>query len=190
MKDAEIIANIRKHISLTEAETELFFSYFSYQKVRKNQMVVKANMGDSPFMLLKSGCLMTYFSSTDDIKHVLQFATAMWWSGDLRAFGQNCSSTYSIKAMLPSELYTITQHNFNRLLEELPVLERYFRIIFQNSLVSHQKRILNNIALSAEDRYVDFQQGFPGLELIIPQKYIASYLGITPEFLSKIRNRK
>ena len=68
--------------------------------------------------------------------------------------------------------------------------EKLFRKIFQNALVSHQKRIMENISSSAESRYRSFRQNYPKIELMVPQKYIASYLGITPEFLSKMRSKK
>jgi CRP-like cAMP-binding protein len=78
----------------------------------------------------------------------------------------------------------------DQLLDKYPKFERYFRILFQNSLITHQDRIVQNFSDTAEDRYEQFRQKYPSLEQYVPLKYIASYLGITPEFLSKIRRRQ
>jgi CRP-like cAMP-binding protein len=84
----------------------------------------------------------------------------------------------------------LEKEKFDQLCREAPAFERYFRILFQKSLVSHQKRIIRNISNTAEEKYEQFLKSHPGLELTVPQKHIASYLGITPEFLSKIRKKR
>jgi hypothetical protein len=78
----------------------------------------------------------------------------------------------------------------DEMLERYPVFEKYFRIIFQNSLITYQNRIIQAFTHTADDRYANFQEQYPQLEQFVPLKYIASYLGITPEFLSKIRRKR
>ena len=133
---------------------------------------------------------MTYYEDANADPHVLQFGQKNWWTGDLEAFTNGGESFYTIKAILPSEVLELSYDSFVGLCAAHPVFDRFFRIIFQNSLISHQKRIMRNISSSAEERYDAFTDNFPKLELTVPQKYIASYLGITPEFLSKMRSRK
>ena len=133
---------------------------------------------------------MTYYEDKNADPHVLQFAQKLWWTGDLEAFRSLGPSFYSIKAITNSSIMAISYPEFEELCLSYPVFERFFRIIFQNSLVSHQKRIMRNISSTAEERYEAFIKNYPRLELTVPQKYIASYLGITPEFLSKLRSRR
>jgi len=133
---------------------------------------------------------MTFYSDKDCDPHVMQFGREMWWTGDLQAFVENTPSLYSIKALVDSEVAMLEKEKFDQLCREAPAFERYFRILFQKSLVSHQKRIIRNISNTAEEKYEQFLKSHPGLELTVPQKHIASYLGITPEFLSKIRKKR
>ena len=147
-------------------------------------------MNNVKLNLILSGCLMTYYEDASADPHVLQFGQKYWWTGDLEAFTNGGGSFYSIKAILPSEVLQLSNEAFIGLCAAHPVYERFFRIIFQNSLISHQKRIMRNISSTAEERYDAFVHTFPKMELTVPQKYIASYLGITPEFLSKMRSKR
>lgn len=187
MKDADIIERIRTYVPLTHAEADRFFQFFEYRKLRKNELVVTQQKDPGIFLLIKSGCLMTYVQESSQQLHVLQLGAEMWWTGDLAAFTRGEISAYSIKALEASEVYQITGTAYHQLLEALPVMERYFRLIFQNALVAHQRRILMGLQATAQERYEAFQGQYPALAKGVPQKYIASYLGITPEFLSKIR---
>jgi CRP-like cAMP-binding protein len=130
---------------------------------------------------------MFYHTDASGTDHVIQFPTAGWWTGDLQSLNHGTPSMFSIKALVDSEIFVITRADLDRLLVQVPALEKYFRIIFQNALVSHQHRIIQNFSQTAEERYLWFQKKYPTLEQFVPLKYIASYLGITPEFLSKVR---
>jgi CRP-like cAMP-binding protein len=132
---------------------------------------------------------MTYFKDRNDHIHAIQFGQEMWWTGDLDAIFNEHSSSYSVKAVAPADVYLLTKEDFDDINQEHPAFERYFRILFQNALISHQKRIIRNISFTAEEKYLEFVKIHPRLELIVPQKYIASYMGITPEFLSKLKRK-
>jgi CRP-like cAMP-binding protein len=114
---------------------------------------------------------------------------ASWWTGDLDSFSKHTKSCYTVRAIVDSEVLLLTVPAFESLLERVPKLEKYFRILFQNSIVSHGRRITEMNSYTAEERYESFRQRYPMLEQFVPQKYIASYLGVTPEFLSKVRRR-
>lgn len=133
---------------------------------------------------------MTFFTDKEGNDQVIQFATSGWWTGDLHSLTTQQPSIYTTRALADSEVMLLPKVRMEELLERYPVFERYFRIMFQNSLVTHQNRIIEAFAITAEDRYTRFQKKYPQLEQYVPLKYIASYLGITPEFLSKIRRRK
>ncbi|MEX2395752.1 MAG: Crp/Fnr family transcriptional regulator, partial [Balneolales bacterium] len=110
-----------------------------------------------------------------------------WWTADLDSLFRGIPAEYNIRAMGDSTVYQLSKDVWMKLNNELPQFERYFRIIFQNALVAHQKRIIQNISDTADQRYLKFQKAYPEVIRSVPLKYVASYLGITPEFLSKIR---
>jgi CRP-like cAMP-binding protein len=189
MKKADIIEAVRVHTALTDDEANRFFALLDHRKVPKNKLIVRAGQTDCPLILIKNGCLMTFFEDERQMQHVIQFGRKMWWTGDLNSITYAEASSYSVKAMTDSEVYLLPAKNYYELLESVPAFEKYFRSVFQNSLVSHQKRIIRNISYTAEQKYMAFRETYPGLEQVVPQKYVASFLGITPEFLSTLRKR-
>lgn len=158
-------------------------------KIVQNELIEESGEVTRYFINVVEGCLMTYYTDSEASDHVLQFATAGWWTGDLNSFTNGAPSIYSTKALTDSKVLLIPKIQMDELLEKHPKFEKYFRIIFQNSLITHQQRIIRNLSMPAEGRYQFFLKKYPTLEQFVPQKLIASYLGITPEFLSKIRRK-
>lgn len=190
MEHPGLINYINKYISLDKAEALHFQSLLLPVRLRQNEMIENAGEVTSYLIHVLSGCLMTYYTDKQDNDHVIQFSTAAWWTGDLHSFSKQVPSIYSTRALADSEILLFPFKEFEGLLTRIPKFERLFRIIFQNSLVTHQFRIIQNFSTTAEERYEDFLKRYPSLEQYVPQKYIASYLGITPEFLSKIRRKR
>jgi CRP-like cAMP-binding protein len=184
-----ILSAIERHVKLTDAEKAVLLSLLESRSLKANEFIAKSDETSEHFIFVAMGCLMTYYTSSDGVEHVLQFATSGWWTGDLASFQKQTPSIYSIRAIADTEVFLITIKGFEELLERVPKLEKYFRILFQNSLVTHGNRIMQTISFTAEERYEAFREKYPTLEQFVPQKYIASYLGVTPEFLSKIRRR-
>lgn len=180
---------IREYVNATDSDFDIFFSIGKETVYRKNQMIIR--QGESPcyFLFIAEGCLMTYLTEEGKAPHVLMFGFSGWWTGDIKGITKDLASDYSIKALTESRAYLFSREDFELLCEQAPVFEKYFRIIFQNSLVTHQKRIMRQISANAEEKYKAFRERFPKLELLVAQKYIASYLGITPEFFSALRKR-
>jgi len=187
MVSENFIRSLSQHIQLNDEERRIIRSYFIPQIVKQNTLVATSGRVSEHFIHVISGCLMFFHTDSSGTDHVIQFPTAGWWTGDLRSLNEAIPSVFSIKALADSELFTITKPDLDQLLLQVPALEKYFRIIFQNALVSHQHRIIQNFSLTAEERYESFLKKYPTLEQYVPLKYIASYLGITPEFLSKVR---
>ena len=190
MNIENLLSAFGKHVELSKEEIEYLKGSLVHQKIRQGEVVEKAGEHSRHFIYVDSGCLMTYYSDPDGHDHVLQFATSGWWTGDLHSFINSECSIYSIRALADSEILLLTKNGLDALLEKYMVFERYFRILFQNSLVSHQQRIMEGFSKTADERYASFQDKFPTLEQFVPLKYIASYLGITPEFLSKVRRKQ
>ena len=189
MNTAHLISSISKHVALTEEESAYIVSLMLPFKVRQHDMIEKPGEHTKYFIYVVSGCLMSYYTDKDDLDHVMQFAQAGWWTGDLTSYTKDIPSTMSTRALTDSEVLLLPRANMDQLLEKMPKLERYFRILFQNSMINQGNRIIQNLSSTAEERYLAFQKKYPPLEQFVPLKYIASYLGITPEFLSKIRRK-
>ncbi|REC80578.1 Crp/Fnr family transcriptional regulator [Chryseobacterium elymi] len=137
-----------------------------------------------------SGTLKAFYINADTgNEEILYFAIDDWWATDMESFRKQRPSIYNIQALEKTELLQISYHSFQKMLEQIPSLERYFRIILESYLGALQKRIIYNHIYTAEYRYLDFLQTYPKIAAKIPQYLIASYLGISPEFLSRIRKK-
>jgi CRP-like cAMP-binding protein len=189
MDSASILTAFRKHVQLDGKEANFVLSIITPQRLKQGDLIEKSGEPTRYFIYVSSGCIMSFYTDKEGHDHVIQFGTAGWWAGDLHSYTKQVPSIYTTRALADSEVWLIPKASLDLLLEKYPKFERYFRIIFQNSLVSHQHRIIQNYSASAEERYLLFREKFPALEQYVPQKYIASYLGITPEFLSKIRRK-
>lgn len=189
MDTRNLISSINKSVTLTTEEASFFSSLMLPLQIKQGEMPEKIGEPTRYFIHVYSGCLMSYFTDKEGSDHVMQFATAGWWTGDLPSYTQQIPSLHATRALTDSEVLLLPRPGFDELLEKVPKFERYFRILFQNSLVTHQNRLSQNLASTAEERYLSFRKKYPALEQYVPQKYIASYLGITPEFLSKIRRK-
>lgn len=184
-----ILQTIEQHVPLSKEEGNYFLSLLETRSLKQGELIEEAGEVSSHFIYVKSGCLMSYYTDAEDADRVMQFSTAGWWTGELNSFTKKVASSYTTRALADSEVLLISKEALDDLLNRFPAFEKYFRILFQNSLITHQNRILQTISATAEERYTRFQKKYPTLEQFVPLKYIASYLGITPEFLSKIRRR-
>jgi CRP-like cAMP-binding protein len=189
MNTHPIVEAVKRHINLSREEEDFFLGCFVPQSVKQGDFLERPDEPTRYFMYVNSGCLMTYYTDDDAHDHVMQFAMPGWWTGDLKSIMKGTPSMFSTRALSESEVLLITHNSLEQLLEKYPRFERFYRILFQNSLITQQGRILQNLSAPAEERYQKFQKKYPTLEQFVPQKYIASYLGITPEFLSKIRRK-
>ena len=135
-----------------------------------------------------NGCLRSYAIDKNGIEHVLQFAPAGWWIGDIRSYVQEEPARLNIDAIEDSEIIYINKQDYDLLHIKVPKLERYGRLLGLNALAAYQHRQIDNVTLSAMERYKSFCQLYPTLIRTLPQKQVASYIGVTPEFLSKMLN--
>lgn len=189
MNTSNILSSIRKHVSLSEEEAQFFSSSLLPLQVRQGDMLEKVGEPTKYFIYVVSGCLMSYYTDREGNDHVMQFAQTDWWTGDLTSYSNNVPSTMSTRALTETEVLLLPKPAMDQLLEKVPKMERYFRILFQNALMTNGNRLMQIFSVTAEERYLNFQKKYPTLEQYVPLKYVASYLGITPEFLSKIRRK-
>ncbi|WP_421794842.1 Crp/Fnr family transcriptional regulator [Haliscomenobacter sp.] len=189
MREALIIQNISRHISLNEAECNYFLSLLEFKSLKRKGFLIQPGELCRYEHFITKGCLRTYTIDENGFEHILMFAIEDWWTGDLYSFLTQTPASLFIDALEDTELLVISKHNLEKLYVEIPKFERFFRIILQNAFVAQQQRINQNLSFSAEQRYLHFIDKFPTLEQRIPQRQIAAYLGITPEFLSMIRRK-
>jgi len=178
---------ITEKISLSEEEFEVCKTLFTPRKVRKKQFMLQEGDVSKYQIFVNKGLLRSYTIDDKGAEHILQFALEGWWTADLYSFFTEEPSLFTIEALEDSELLLITRPSWETLLEKLPVLERYFRILIQNSLIATQRRLMESLSETAEKKYLKFMKMYPESIQRVPQHMIASYLGITRETLSRLR---
>ena len=184
-----LFESIEKYISLSSSEKSLIEEKVRERKLNKGQFLVHEGAVCRATAFVNKGSLRTYFIDLKGQEHIVQFAIEGWWISDFSSFIMQTPATLCVQAIEESSILEFPYEDLEMLYGTVPALERYFRLITQRAYVSFQQRVVQNISMSAEDRYLAFQTKFPKLELRIPQKLIASYLGISAEFMSKIKKR-
>jgi cAMP-binding proteins - catabolite gene activator and regulatory subunit of cAMP-dependent protein kinases len=182
-----LLTYISRYIQLTEEETNMFLSKVRIGQYKKGEYLVQNGQICRYESFVLKGCLRTYYIDNEGQEHIVMFAIENWWTADLGSFLTQTPSSYNVQCIEPCELAQLTYNDLEALYTAIPKLERFFRIIVQKAYVAAQKRIVNNFSLPAKERYIQFRERYPDIEQRVPQYMIASYLGITKEFLSKIR---
>lgn len=182
---------LKKHINsrvpLTDEEFNICTKFFIFKKLKKHQFLL--NEGDVCKYLefVNSGCLRQYTIDNKGTEHIIQFAIEDWWISDPYSFISGLSAIYNIDALQDSEVLLLERSAREELLDSCPKMERFFRLLIEANHVATQQRIADSLSASAEERYLKFIKTYPKLLEQIPQNHIASYLGITPQSLSRIR---
>jgi CRP-like cAMP-binding protein len=184
-----ILANFAMHITLDSAETEYVQSILQHKVVKKNAVLL--NTGDvcRSVYFVNKGCLRIYYTDNTGLDHNISFSPENWWAVDTGSFYGQTPAFYSIGALEDTEVFYMSYDELETLFVKFPKFERFFRILTQNGFVLYQRRITFNLSKKAEERYRIFQKQYPYLEQRIAQKHIASFLGITPVFLSMLRRQ-
>lgn len=181
-----LLQNIKRHISLSKEEEERLITLLKSKKIKKKQFFLQEGDTQKHAVFVTEGCLRSYSIDKNGFEHVLQFAPAGWWIGDMRSLITQQPGILYIDAIDDSEIILLLRSDLETLYTSIPKLERFFRILAENSLATYQHRLIDNLSLSAMERYNNFCGLYPSLIEYLPQKQIASYIGVTPEFLSKM----
>lgn len=184
-----ILQNISKHVSLSPDEETLFLSKVEFKTFKAKTILLSPGEIANCTYFVNSGILRSFTINDNIIEHVLHFACEGWWIGDMYSYISQKPGNLFIEVLEDAELAIISKENHENLYHQIPKLERFFRILAENSLVSHQERLMDNLSLTAEERYEKFCSKYPSLIQKISQKNVASYIGVTPEFFSKMKSR-
>jgi CRP-like cAMP-binding protein len=185
-----IIQHIRKIIDLNESEAAAIHKYIETHQFKKKEFILQDRKVCNHLYFVEKGCLRMYFINQKGIEQITQFALDGWWISDFQSFVNKTPSDYYIQTIEESAIVSISNQNLDKLLIELPQIERYFRIIMQKAVAGAQHRSKLLYEMSKEEFYIHFSTSFPEFMLRVPQYMIASYLGLTPEYLSELRKKK
>lgn len=184
-----LIDYINRVVQLDQQEEQTLLKLLSFRKLLKGQFFLQ--QGDickfSGFVI--KGCTKTFYVDDEGQEHVVMFSIEDWWTSDMGSFISQKPADFNVQCLENTELIYFSFEDQEQMLREIPKLERFFRIIIERAFVASQKRVVRNMSMSAKDRYLHFRNVYPKIEQRIPQYLIASYLGITKEFLSKIKSQ-
>lgn len=176
-------------INLSEEQFKLWASLTHPLRIKKNDYLLREGEVSKQLAFVSKGCLRLYSIDAKGKEHILQFAPEFWWVGDMESFVRNKPSLYFIDAIEDSETLLMDHNNQQELFHRIPEAALFFQELMQNRQAATQKRIIYSMSASAEERYLDFIKTYPSFVQRVPQHMIASYLGITPESLSRIRKQ-
>ncbi len=186
----QILKNVRKHITLDSKEIDYFISILSTVEIPRKKILLKQGDDCPVISYVNKGALRAYYVDKNDNESVIMFALDDWWITDMHAFVMEQPALLTIETLENSSLIQLSKKKLDDLYIKIPKFERFFRILMQNSYVREQLRMVQNLSLTAEERYQRFIKKYPLVMQRVPLKYIASYVGVTPEFLSVIRKKK
>ncbi|KVV15316.1 Crp/Fnr family transcriptional regulator [Flavobacterium sp. TAB 87] len=185
----QLFRSIQEKVTLTQDEMELCKAHFIPKKLRKKQTLLQE--GDvciyNPFV--EKGILRSFSIDQKGNEHIVQFAIEGWWITDLSSFLTNSNSIYTIEALENSELLLLTTEAREALMYQIPMFERYQRLLLQNAYIANQARINMSLTKTGKEKYINLGIAYPGIVNRVPQHMIASYLGLKPETLSRIRKQ-
>ena len=184
-----LLSNIAKHISLTNEEVEFFTSLFNSRSLETGAFLLREGDICRHETFITKGCLKTYYLDETGTEHIVDFLVEGWWADDLYSFFTGTASASNIKAIENTDVLQISKSDLELLYQKIPKFERFFRLLFQNAYISQKAQINLMLSAPAEERYILFCKQKPYAEKRFSQKDIASYLGITPQFLSTLKKK-
>ncbi|PST82568.1 Crp/Fnr family transcriptional regulator [Pedobacter yulinensis] len=184
-----ILKNIARHADLTAGEQDLFCSVLQVKNLKKKELLFKPGKICQQEAYINKGCLRTFFCDKNGAQNTFYFGIEDWWISDLLSRTFKVPSQYHVEAIEDAQVFLINDEDLENLMMRIPKLEHFYRKLFQYSVATFEQRLLEAHQLSAEERYRKFRDKYPEFDRRIPQKHIASYLGMTPEFFNTIRSK-
>ncbi|WP_276482800.1 Crp/Fnr family transcriptional regulator [Paraflavitalea pollutisoli] len=180
--------SISRYVHLEPEERQLFHSLLKYKKVKKKTFLLQEGEVCAFEAFILKGCVRLYFIDKEGVETILYFAVEGWWVSDLISFMDQQPSNQFIETIEDCELLLLDFRSKVTLLERVPKMEKYYRILLQRSIGVLQQRFYASVSQTAEERYLAFIEKYPQVVQRVPQHQIARYLGVSPEFLSKVKS--
>lgn len=186
----QLLKKIHSIVTLSDEEEKMLSGFWKEKTLKKGEYLLTNGAVCRTDNYVVEGALKAYYiNSETGNEEILFFAIEDWWASDLYSFQKQIPSIYNIQAVENSKLLQITHESFQKMLTEIPKLERFFRIILESYLGTLQRKIILNQVYDAKHRYLDFLEQYPLIAERFPNYLIASYLNVSPEFLSRIRKK-
>lgn len=184
-----LLANLSKHIALDAEEAMFVTSVVRSGSLDAGEFLLREGDICKYASFITRGCVKTYYQDENGFEHIIDFCIEEWWADDLYSLLTQTPAKTNIKAIEPTEVLQISKVDLELLYQKVPKLERFFRILFQNAFITQREQINQALAANAEERYLTFLKKKPYAVRRFSQKDIASYLGITPQFLSAMKKK-
>jgi CRP-like cAMP-binding protein len=184
-----LIHHIKQYVRLDAEETKLLLNKIKFLKVKKKSYLLEEGQLCKAQYFVEKGCLRMFFINEKGIEQITYFALENWWLTDHMSLIKQVPSSFFIQAIEDTEVYCFEHRYQEELFEQLPQLEKYFRLMMQRALAASQQRVKFFYDYSKEENYRVFTSLFPSFVQRIPQYMLASYLGLTPEYLSELRKK-
>jgi CRP-like cAMP-binding protein len=185
----KLIVCIRDKVDLSEEDIDILKRFFIPKKVRKRQYILNAGDVCQYITFVDKGMLRSFTVDAEGTEYVVQFAIEGWWISDVGSFVSGKEALYNIEALEDCELLHLSKSKMDELVNEVPVMERFFRLLMQNNIVALQRRVVAYMSLTAEEKYLKLMDVAPDIMQRASQQHIASYLSISPETLSRVRKK-
>jgi CRP-like cAMP-binding protein len=185
-----LIQHIKKITASPNLEDDQTLTFFETKTFKKKDILLEEGKRCSSYFFVVKGCLRLFFTDEKGAEQTLQLALENWWMTDIDAFRSQLKSAYTIQALEATEVLAITARNYELMLAKLPVMEKYFRLIYERAYAASLSRIRMISRMPKDEFYDLFQSKYPAFLQRVPQKVLASFLGFTPEYLSELRKKK
>tara|TARA_B100000809_G_scaffold14919_1_gene13544 strand:- start:2686 stop:3270 length:585 start_codon:yes stop_codon:yes gene_type:complete len=189
MNTKTFLTSINQHIELTSNEHKILIENLTSRNYLKGQFVLQQGDICKNETFVVKGCLKTFHVDEEGQEHIIRFSLENWWASDIGSFITKTPANSNIQCLENTKVIQISFENIQKLYTLIPKLERFFRIRIEKGFAASEGRIIRNLSLTATEKYLGFRKRYPQIEQRIPQYMIASYLGITKEFLSKLRSQ-
>lgn len=189
MKINPLIEYISNSIDLTQDDVDVIKEHTKHRSYLKGQFIVQQGDICRNESFVINGCAKTFHIDSEGQEHIVTFAIEDWWASDFGSFITQTPADYNVQCLENTEVIQFSYENLQLMFDKIPKMERFVRLTAQKAYVASQKRIVRNFSMSAKEQYLNFKALYPQIEQRVPQYMIASYLGITKEFLSKIKSQ-